>query len=146
MAERCVVQAFRPGRHGRPKGPHYAITCYAITCGLLAVCGGCSGTTSPTAPATPGLTITITSAGVSPKTLTVAPGSQVTFVNSDTTFHDMGSDPHPEHTDCPEINQVGFLAAGQSRQTGNLNIIRSCGYHDHERPTNTALQGTIVIR
>ena len=48
--------------------------------------------------------------------------------------HEMFSDPHPEHTDCPEINQVGFLSPGQSRQTGNLNTVRTCGFHDHATP------------
>jgi plastocyanin len=75
----------------------------------------------------------------------VSAGSRVTFVNNDTRVHDMNSDPHPEHTDCPEINQVGFLSAGQTKLTGNLTRVRTCGYHDHNLPTDTRLQGTIVI-
>ncbi len=93
-----------------------------------------------------GRTITITSSGVSPRTLTVEAGSRVTFVNNNTIAHDMSSDPHPAHTNCPEINQVGFLSAGQSRQTSNLNTARTCGFHDHNQSTNTSLQGTVVIR
>ena len=93
-----------------------------------------------------GTTITITSSGVSPKTITVSRGAQVTFVNNDTRNHDMASNPHPEHTDCQEINAVGFITPGQSRQTSNLNTARTCGYHDHELFTNTSLQGTIVIQ
>jgi hypothetical protein len=58
----------------------------------------------------------------------------------------MESNPHPEHTDCPAINDVGFITPGQSRATGNLNVVRSCGYHDHSRDTDTTLQGTIVIQ
>jgi plastocyanin len=100
----------------------------------------------PIVPPAGSLMITISTAGVSPKTLTVGAGSQVTFVNNDVVSHEMHSDPHPEHTDCPEINQVGFLSPGQSRQTGNLNTIRTCGFHDHGQPTNTALQGNILIR
>lgn len=73
-------------------------------------------------------------------------GSRVTFVNSDNQPHDMQSNPHPEHTDCPEINQVGFLNPGQSRQTGNLNVARTCGYHDHNRDMLESLQGTITIQ
>ena len=90
-------------------------------------------------------TITITSAGVSPKTITVVQGTQVTFTNNDSQNHDMFSNPHPEHTDCPEINQVGFITPGQTKQTGNLNTVRTCGYHDHNLPTVTSLQGTITI-
>jgi hypothetical protein len=58
----------------------------------------------------------------------------------------MSSNPHPEHTDCPEINAVGFLNPNQSRQTGNLNVVRTCGFHDHDNPNNVALQGSIVIQ
>jgi len=104
-------------------------------------------TTTTTAAPTPQVTvITITSTGVSPKNLTVSPGTQVTFINRDGINHDMTSDPHPEHDRCPEINQVGFLVPGQSRQTGNLNTIRTCGFHDHDNPGNTAVQGTITVR
>ena len=58
----------------------------------------------------------------------------------------MSSNPHPDHTDCPEINQAGFLNQGQSRQTGNLNTARTCGFHDHNQDSNANLQGTITIQ
>ena len=113
---------------------------------LTFACGGSdNGGSTPTTPDN-ALTFTITSAGVSPKTLTVAAGSQVTFINNDKVSHQMFSDPHPEHTDCPEINSVGFLSPGQTKQTGNLNSVRTCGFHDHEQPLNTFLQGSILIR
>lgn len=111
-------------------------------CGTSSASNQVTATTTSTTPAV----ITITSSGVSPKNLTVSPGTQVTFVNNDQIVHDMTSNPHPEHTDCPELNQVGFLVPGQSRQTGNLNSIRTCGYHDHGNAFNTAMQGTITIR
>jgi plastocyanin len=114
---------------------------------LAAACSGSGdgGSPSPVAPAG-SLTITITSAGASPKTLTVTAGSQILFINNDAVAHEMHSDPHPEHTDCPELNQVGHLTPGQSRQTGNLTTIRTCGFHDHAEPFNTSLQGSILIR
>ena len=118
---------------------------------MLAVagCGGGGGgtPTSPTPPPTGGgTTITITSSGVSPQNITVTPGTRVTFINNDTRRHDMASDPHPEHTDCPEINQVGVLQPGQSRETGNLNTPRTCGFHDHDQPTANSLRGSIRIQ
>ena len=118
---------------------------------LLSSCGGGGDNPTPVPSGggggggTPGTTITITSAGVSPKTITVSAGSRVTFVNNDSRPHDMNSNPHPEHTDCPEIN-VGFIAAGASGTTQNLPRVRSCGYHDHNQPEVAALQGTIVIQ
>src|SRR5438093_11058133 len=97
--------------------------------------GGTTGTT----------TITISNNTVSPKSINVTQGTQVTFVNNDSVNHEMDSNPHPEHTDCPEINAVGFIAPGQSKQTANLNTVKTCGYHDHERDQVTSLQGTITI-
>lgn len=108
--------------------------------------GSSDGVTNPAStPGNPSTTITISSTGVSPKAMTVSRGSQVTFTNSDTQPHNVNSDPHPVHTDCPEIN-VGVLNPGESRQTGSLNTVRSCGYHDHNQSTNAALQGTITIQ
>ncbi len=103
--------------------------------------GGGGGTTDPPVATT---TITITSTGASPRSITVAPGTRVTFVNNDTRPHDMQSDPHPDHTDCPGINE--FIQPGQSSMTDNLNTVRTCGFHDHNDPTNQGLLGTIRIQ
>jgi plastocyanin len=73
-------------------------------------------------------------------------GTQVTFTNQDSLDHEIDSDPHPEHSDCPEINQVDYLTPGQSRQTGNLNIARTCGFHDHMHPDQASMKGRIVIQ
>ena len=121
-----------------------------LTIGMLSVAvafAACGGSSSPTQPSSePAAIITITASGVSPKTVTVPRGSQVQFFNSDSRTHQMNSDPHPEHTDCPELNSVGFLSPGQKRQTGNLNTARTCRFHDHDAPDNTGLQGSIVIQ
>jgi plastocyanin len=112
----------------------------------LVSCGRNSAAPSPNPGGGAGFTFTITAGGVSPKTMTVPRGTQVTFVNNSSRAHDVSSDPHPEHTDCPEINQVGHLNPTQSRQTGNLNTARSCGFHDHDDPFNTTLAGTITVQ
>jgi hypothetical protein len=67
-------------------------------------------------------------------------------MNNDTRSHDMSSDPHPQHSDCPPINELGILAPGQSRTTGVLGTARTCGFHDHDQPSNAALLGTITIQ
>jgi plastocyanin len=113
---------------------------------LVAACGGGSSTPSPSPTPGDAATITIANNAVSPRNITIARGSQVTFVNNDSRTHQMFSNPHPEHSDCPEINDVGFLNPGQSRQTGNMNTVRTCGYHDHELNTVVSLQGTITIQ
>ncbi len=107
---------------------------------------GCGDSTAPpTSPGTNPFTITISAAGiVSPKSLTVPPGSRVLFVNSHTSRHDMASDPHPDHLDCPELNR-GVLNPSQSRESENLVTPRTCGFHDHENPDNPNLRGTVII-
>lgn len=70
----------------------------------------------------------------------------MTFVNNDTRNHDMQSDPHPEHTDCPALAQVGFLSPGQSKTSGNLNTARACGFHDHNLPDVASLNGVIRVQ
>jgi len=126
-----------------------------VVAGIIAlISSACGGSDTPTAPSGGGSgggggtvtgTFTITAAGVSPKTMTVAVGTRVTFVNNDSRPHDMNSNPHPEHTDCPEIN-VGFISAGATGTTQNLTRARVCGFHDHNQPDVTALQGTITIQ
>jgi plastocyanin len=116
---------------------------------VLAACGG-----SPTYPNSGGAgsvtTVSILSSGVSTTQMNVTPGTRVTFINNDTRSHNMTSDPHPEHNECPEINAVGLLQPGQSRETGNLNTVRTCGFHDHDDPPPSGgtnrWTGTITIR
>jgi hypothetical protein len=131
-----------------------------LVAATTAACGGGSSSTptSPTPPPTTPppttggpnpttATITIGTDGrVSPSSVTIAPGGRVTIINNHNQAHDMSSDPHPEHTQCPEINQIGFLTAGQSRTSGNFNTARTCGFHDHNLPDNTGLQGRIIIQ
>jgi plastocyanin len=114
---------------------------------LACSCGGSSSTSSTTPSDTPSSTntMTITASGISPKNIVVSAGSQVTFVNNDTVDHEPSSDPHPEHTDCPDIDAV-FVVPGQSRQTKNLITKKVCGIHDHLNPGNNALKGTITIQ
>ncbi len=114
----------------------------------LCSCGGGSAG-PPTQPSPPGTTFRITIGAngvVSPTELVVPPGTRVLFTNNHNRSHDMTSDPHPDHDICPDINQVGFLSPGQSRETGNMVIVRSCGFHDHLDFDNRSLQGRIVVR
>ncbi|HEY7498431.1 MAG TPA: hypothetical protein VH740_07955 [Vicinamibacterales bacterium] len=121
---------------------------------LLAACGSGYGGGNPGgpgpitgSPGPSGATITITANGaVSPSSVTINSGESVTFVNNDTRPHEMASDPHPAHTDCPPINALGTLSAGQTKLTNALTTSRTCGFHDHLNDANPNLRGTIVIR
>ena len=113
---------------------------------LVTACG--SWGKSPTAPepAPAGPTITITSTGLSSRTIDIPVGGRLTMVNRDAIAHDMGSDPHPGHEECPELNQIGMLTPGQSRTSGNLVEARTCGMHDHLRHLDASLQLKISVK
>ena len=122
-----------------------AVTILLLT--AAAACGGGGSSPPPgTTPSNPNQIVISSSGNVSPAEIVVSPGSRVLVVNNDSRRHDMVSDPHPEHTMCPEINAVGVLLAGQSRETSNLVAARTCTYHDHENPDMAGLKGRIVIR
>jgi hypothetical protein len=119
----------------------------AVFAGALA-CGGKSST-EPSGSCTPSsspTTLVIMNNTICPSTLTVSRGAQLTILNQDSVTHDMTSDPHPEHTDCVELNQIGFLNPGQSRPSGNLNTARRCGIHDHSRPDTASLKASVTIQ
>jgi plastocyanin len=117
----------------------------------IANCGS-NGSQNPLTPDTgspgpSGATITIRAGGVvDPKTVTISIGQSVTFINADTRSHEMDSDPHPQHTNCPSMNAVGLIQPGQSKLTNSFSGATSCGFHDHGDSANTNLQGRINIQ
>ncbi len=123
---------------------------FVFVAGLAAAAASC-GSDSPSSPSSGGndgpiaTTLTITSTGITPKTVTVPVGSRVTITNNATGPHNMNSNPHPEHTDCPALN-IGIIAPGQSRTSQNLTTPRACGIHDHDDATNTLWQATITVQ
>jgi len=128
-----------------------AAVALAAVAGLAIACGSSSPNMGPSTGSTctassTSTTITISNNAVCPQNITVPRGTQVTFMNSDSRTHEMTSDPHPEHSDCTEINAVGNLVPGQSRQTSNLVIARRCGFHDHIAFDVKSLQGSITIQ
>ena len=97
-----------------PRVPIFAMAAAAIALAAALSCGGSSSSPSPpsgvcTPSANPN-TLVLMNNSICPQTLTVSRGSQLTIMNQDSNTHEMNSDPHPEHTDCPELNQIGFLS------------------------------------
>ena len=114
---------------------------------VAAACGKSDSSSSPSDPPSASTTITIGAGGVAtPRNIVVPLGSQVTFVNSDRVEHQMYSDPHPEHTDCPEFDSVGRLVPGDTRRTTNLVTARTCNFHDHLNPSIPTLNGSVRIQ
>lgn len=114
---------------------------------------GC-GYSSPTSPSnggdsTPGpvgATISITSNGLQPASVTVSAGQSVTFTNNDSVAHEIASEPVPSYSDCPPVNRVSRLEPGQSTETGAFTMPRSCGFLDLLRTNDARWQGTIVVQ
>jgi hypothetical protein len=126
-----------------------------VTIALAVVVSACGGdstgnpppgpTTGPTPPPADPPIIRIAPTGADPRQLVVAVGERVTFVNNDVQPHDIQGGPDPANPDCREIDAVGFLVPGQSKQTLPLPLARSCDYHDHQNHA-PIFTGRIVIR
>ena len=111
----------------------------AATCAL-------AGTGSPGASPPPAVRlVTISAGGVAPQEVQTAVGTRVMFINNDTIAHDIMGGPDPTRPDCHEIDSVGFLSPGQSRQTAPFAQARLCEYHDHSFHS-TLFNGRILIQ
>jgi plastocyanin len=125
---------------------------------LMSACGGTNAGTpaSSSLPPTPTsaspppppahATIAITATGFTPTEVTIAVGGHVTFTNVDVRPHDLLGGPDHTRLDCPEVDRVGFIAPGQSRDTAPFSNARTCEFHDHNNLGNPAFQGRIVVR
>ena len=89
--------------------------------------------------------LTITDAGVDATQLRVWVGERVEVVNSSSQPHWLRSNPHPIHTDCPSLDQLGQLEPGERGFTDALTQERTCGFHDHLNPTVLTLQGEVIV-
>ena len=135
---------------------HIRRTTYVVAAGLMAAaiaCGGSDDGGNPMSPTPPsgnpgpsGATITIANGAVSPSTVTIAAGQSVTFVNNDSRAHEMASDPHPIHSNCPQMNALGNIPAGATRSSNAFPSARSCGFHDHNQPDTASLKGQIIVQ
>lgn len=126
----------------------------------FAACGGGGGTTAPGGGAAGGTAapgggagggggvtgpaLTMTSSGISPKTIQLAAGATLTIVNSDSVAHELASDPHPVHTNCPQFNG-GLLQPGQTVTLQAGTAAMTCGVHDHVAPTDSRFFATIQV-
>lgn len=86
-------------------------------------------------------TITYSNSGFDPATMTVTAGSKVTIKNTSSRTLDFNSDPHPQHTDDPELN-AGLISSGESK-TITVTKTGSHSYHNHLSPGDT---GTLIVQ
>ncbi len=96
--------------------------------------------TTPSSPAA-STTVHYTSNGFSPASVTVKSGESITFVNDTNSTIQVDSNPHPVHTDDPDLN-VGAIAPGQSK-SATLNKTGTFGIHNHLSPS---VMGSVTIQ
>ncbi len=93
--------------------------------------------------------ITITAQGVTPQVLVVSTGQRITVRNLDLIPHQIFSGPYLDRSACPALNQVGYLAPGESRVSGNFSLSGTCPFLDDVRPgqqLNRDFQGYVIVQ
>jgi len=120
-----------------------AVPVGALVAAVLVI-NGCGGT--PSSPSEGEARILLTPTGLAVNEVRITAGTRVLFVNNDIRTHAISSDPVQLHTDCPEINEVGSLAPGQSRSTAPMPVARTCGFHDHLNEFDSTWKGRIIVQ
>jgi plastocyanin len=92
----------------------------------------------------PSNSVRIGPSGFDPTELRPSLGMCVAFVNQDTVPHDIRSDPHPAHSNCPSMN-VGLVPSGTARVSLAMTTWGTCGYHDERAPDDERFKGRFVI-
>jgi len=87
----------------------------------------------------------LTNDGVLPKQVRVFQGSRVAFIDAGAAVHEIRSNPLHLHTDCPELNAVGFIVTGQTNVSDPMQHVRGCGFHDHVNEADARFYGTVFV-
>ncbi len=88
-----------------------------------------------------GETVSLTSSGFNPQSLTVKAGTTVTWVNNSGGPATVNSDDHPTHQKYPMLN-LGKFEAGSSLQL-KFDKPGTYTYHNHLNPSQ---KGTVVVQ
>ncbi len=95
--------------------------------------------------------VTYTDAGFSPKTITIAEGDTVTFVNNSSRNMWVASNIHPTHNEYPEESDGDCLGSSFDACAGvssgeswsfTFDRVGEWGYHNHLNPSRT---GTVIV-
>ncbi len=88
--------------------------------------------------------VTLTATGFSPKEVTVDRGTKVIWMNKSGKEATVNSNPHPVHTDHPELN-LGSFNDGETGNTLELffNSPGTFNYHNH---FNAVQGGTVIVK
>jgi plastocyanin len=120
---------------------------------VVAVAANSCGNATPTSPTGDTATgphaidrfIMIMEGRAVPDELTIAVGERVTFMNHDRTTYTIAGGREPSTPDCPEVNVVGSLTSGNTRNTETFTTAKTCDFHV-SRDRSTLLTGRIIVR
>lgn len=85
-------------------------------------------------------TITLTSSGFEPKTLTIKAGTKVVWTNKSGGTATVNSAPHPQHTDFPPLN-LGEFGDGQSLEL----VFEKPGTYKYHNHLNASQFGQVIV-
>ncbi len=86
--------------------------------------------------------VSITNSGFTPEVVTVRISGTVTWKNSDAAEHWPAADPHPAHTNLPDLDSLTGLAPGKS-YSFTFPKAGTFTYHDHLQPLR---RGTVIVK
>lgn len=86
--------------------------------------------------------VSITAQGFSPQSITVAPGTDVVWVDKDPAPHLPAADPFPSHSSLPSLVAPRALGQGQSY---NFHFTQAGTYHYHD-DLHPMLSGEVVVQ
>lgn len=102
-----------------------------------------TGGTNPTTQTSPQTyTVTYTSSGFTPSTITIKAGDTIIFKNNSNKDVWPASDPHPTHTDYPGFDPGQAIPPG-GQWSFKFTKVGTWGYHNHLQPGQT---GTVVVQ
>lgn len=85
--------------------------------------------------------VKMSSAGFLPKDIIIKAGEEVTWVNEDSSDHQVNSAVHPTHQVYPPLNSIDLLKSGEKKSLSfpDAGVYK---YHDHLNPT---LFGSVTV-
>ncbi len=87
------------------------------------------------------VSVALTATGYAPPSVTVKVGQVVTWTNTSGSSATVSSDPHPTHTDLPELDSP-TLGNGDS-YSFTFTKVGTWGYHNHLDPS---VEGTVIVQ
>ncbi len=102
-------------------------------------------TATTTADTSESVTIAFTDSGFDPISTAVKSGGEITWTNNSKSTVEIGSNPHPGHTDNQDITGNKFVIELAPGESSTVTVTKSgtFGFHDHLKPS---FKGTVIVK